>query len=52
VFVDGALEVRQEERVLFRTRSRTLVPHRSIALDAGWVRQVDLDGGPVTVSVA
>jgi thioredoxin reductase len=47
---DARLEVRQGDRVLWRARLRTLVPARSIALDAGWVRAVDRDGPVVTVS--
>jgi hypothetical protein len=50
-FVSGRLAVRQDERLLWAGRRR-LVPGRSIQLPAaGWLRRVDLAGGPVTVEV-
>jgi thioredoxin reductase len=48
----AAIEVRQDERVLWRARHRALVPARSIHADAGWLREVAPDGGPVRFSVA
>lgn len=50
VVADADLEVRQGERVLFRERRR-LLPSRSIDLDAGWLADVRVDGGEVTVRV-
>jgi thioredoxin reductase len=51
-FATGRLTVRQDARLLWAGRRRRLVPGRSIHLPAGWLSEVDLAGGPVTVEVA
>jgi thioredoxin reductase len=43
------LEVRQDGRLLTRSRPVRLVPGRPVHLDAGWLAQVDPAGGPVRV---
>jgi NADH dehydrogenase FAD-containing subunit len=48
---DGAIEVRQGERILHAERPRTLVPARSIHLAAAWLTRVDADGAPVAVRI-
>ena len=46
------LEVRQGPRLLHRQRSGlTLVPNRPVDVSARWGSRVDLDAGPVTVSL-
>lgn len=46
------VEVRQDGRVLHRGRLLgTAWPHRSVRVPAGWAREVDPAGGPVTVRV-
>jgi hypothetical protein len=44
------LEVRQDGRLLARSRRVRLVPERPVHLGAGWLGQVDLAGGPVRVT--
>jgi thioredoxin reductase len=46
------LEVRQDGRLLARSRPVRMVPGRPVHLDAGWLAQVDLMGGPVRVVLA
>lgn len=46
----GHLEVRQDERLLYRERAR-LRPGRSAQLAAAWVSQVNPAAGPVHISV-
>jgi hypothetical protein len=49
-FLDGAeVEVRQDERVLWRQRYRRLAPACSIHLAASWLAAVVADGGPIVV---
>ncbi len=48
---DASLEVTQAGRVLHRRRYPRLVPGRSIALEATWVRDVERNGSEVTVAV-
>jgi thioredoxin reductase len=43
------LEVRQDGRLLARTRPVRLVPERPVHLGAGWLARVDPAGGPVRV---
>jgi thioredoxin reductase len=43
------LEVRQDERLLYRERAR-LLPGRSVQLGAAWVSRLNSDGGPIHVS--
>ena len=43
------LEVRQDGRLLARSRLLRLVPGRPVHLDADWQARVDLAGGPVRV---
>jgi thioredoxin reductase len=43
------LEVRQDGRLLVRTRPVRLIPERPVHLGAGWLAQVDPAGGPVRV---
>jgi hypothetical protein len=43
------LEVRQDGRLLARTRPARLIPERPVHLSAGWLAQVDPAGGPVRV---
>ena len=45
------LEVRQDGRLLHRTRTR-LLPGRSVQLSGSWVGDVARDGGPVSVTAA
>jgi thioredoxin reductase len=45
------LEVRQGERMLWRRRVRRLMPGRSTPIPSGWIRAVDLAGGPIEVVV-
>ena len=44
------LEVRQDGRLLARSRPVRLVPGRPVHLDAGWQARVDPAGGPVRVT--
>ncbi len=44
------LEVRQDGRLLARTRPARLIPERPVHLGAGWLARVDLAGGPVRVT--
>ena len=44
------LEVRQDGRLLARSRLVRLVPGRPVHLDADWQARVDLAGGPVRVT--
>jgi thioredoxin reductase len=46
------LEVRQEDRVLARSRPVRLVPGRPVHLAAGWLPQADPSAGPVRVLVS
>jgi hypothetical protein len=46
------LEVRQDDRVLARSRPVRLIPGRPAHLGAGWLAQVDRAGGPVRVVVS
>jgi thioredoxin reductase len=48
---DARLEVSQGGRRLWQARYRTLVPRRSIALDATWIAAVDREGPEITVAV-
>ena len=43
------LEVRQDGRLLARSRPVRLIPERPVHLGAGWLTQVDPAGGPVRV---
>jgi hypothetical protein len=43
------LEVRQDGRLLHRSRPVRLVPGRAVHLDGGWLTRVDGSGGPVRV---
>jgi hypothetical protein len=43
------LEVRQDGRLLARSRPARLVPGRPVHLGAGWLGRVDPAGGPVRV---
>ena len=43
------LEVRQDGRLLARTRPARLIPERPVHLGAGWLARVDPAGGPVRV---
>jgi hypothetical protein len=43
------LEVRQDGRLLVRTRPVRLIPERPVHLGAGWLARVDPAGGPVRV---
>jgi thioredoxin reductase len=45
----GRLEVRQDGRVLARSRPARLIPERPVHLGAGWLAEVDPAGGPVRV---
>jgi len=45
------LEVRQDGRLLHRSRPARLVPGRPVHLGAGWLATVDRAGGPVRVAV-
>jgi len=47
-----ALEICQEGRVLWSGRVARLIPGRSASLRWGWIRSVDLAGGPVEVRIA
>jgi thioredoxin reductase len=46
------LEVRQDGRLLARSRPVRMVPGRPVHLEAGWLARVDLTGGPVRVAAA
>jgi thioredoxin reductase len=46
------LEVRQDGRLLARSRPARLIPGRPVHLDADWLAQVDSVGGPVRVVTA
>jgi thioredoxin reductase len=46
------LEVRQDGRLLARSRPVRLIPGRPVHLDAGWLPRVDPAGGPVRVVTA
>ena len=43
------LEVRQDGRLLARTRPVRLIPERPVHLGAGWLARIDPAGGPVRV---
>ena len=43
------LEVRQDGRLLARSRPARLIPERPVHLGAGWLARVDPAGGPVRV---
>ena len=43
------LEVRQDGRLLARSRPVRLIPERPVHLGAGWLAEVDPAGGPVRV---
>jgi NADPH-dependent 2,4-dienoyl-CoA reductase/sulfur reductase-like enzyme len=43
------VEIRQEDRVLWRGRLRRLIPGRSASLPAKWLGAVDLSGGEIAV---
>jgi hypothetical protein len=43
------LEVRQDGRLLARSRVTRLVPERSVHLRAAWLARVDPAGGPVRI---
>jgi hypothetical protein len=45
------LEVRQDGRLLARTRPVRLIPERPVHLGAGWLARVDPAGGPVRVII-
>jgi hypothetical protein len=45
------LEVRQDGRLLARSRPVRLIPGRPIHLDAAWLARVDPDGSPVRIAV-
>jgi thioredoxin reductase len=45
------LEVRQDGRLLARSRPGRMVPGRPVHLGAAWLAQADPAGGPVTVTV-
>ena len=45
----GRLEVRQDGRLLARSRPARLIPGRPVHLGAAWLPQVDPAGGPVRV---
>jgi hypothetical protein len=47
---DGAIEVRQGDRVVHRSRFRELVPNCSIRVDGGWMRDIAAAAGAVIVS--
>jgi thioredoxin reductase len=49
-FGRGGLEVRQDGRLLARTRARRLIPTRPVHLAAFWLGAVDPSGGPVRVT--
>ena len=50
VFRRGArLEVRQDGRLLARSRPARLIPERPVHLGAAWLDRVDPAGGPVRV---
>jgi len=44
------LEVRQDGRLLARSRPARLIPERPVHLDAGWLARVDPAGGPIRVT--
>jgi thioredoxin reductase len=46
---NARLEVRQDGRLLARSRPARLMPGRPVHLDAGWLVRVDPAGGPVRV---
>ena len=46
------LEVRQDGRLLARSRPARLVPERPVHLGAAWLARVDPAGGPVRVITA
>ncbi len=48
----AALEVRQDGRLLARSRPRRLIPGRPVHLAATWLAAVDPAGGPVHVAVS
>lgn len=45
-----ALEIRQDDRVLWRGRLRKLVPGRSSHVPSSWLSRVDLGGGEIEIS--
>jgi hypothetical protein len=46
------IEVRQDGRLLARSRPSALIPGRPVHLAGGWISQVDPAGGPVRVALA
>jgi hypothetical protein len=46
------LEVRQDDRLLARSRPVRLIPGRPAHLGSGWLSRVDPAGGPVRVAVS
>jgi len=46
------LEVRQDDRLLARSRPVRLIPGRPAHLGAGWLPRIDTAGGPVHISVS
>ena len=44
------LEVRQDGRILARSRPTRLIPGRPVHLSAAWLARVDPSGGPVNVT--
>jgi thioredoxin reductase len=46
------LEVRQDDRLLARSRPVRLIPGRPAHLGAGWLPRIDPAGGPVHISVS
>ena len=48
----GRLEVRQDGRLLGRSRPQRLIPGRPVHLPASWLPEVDPAGGPVRVATA
>ena len=46
-----AIEIRQEERVLWRGRLARVQPGRSASLPATWIASVDATGGPIEVGL-
>jgi hypothetical protein len=47
-----AVEIRQDERLLWSGRLTKVVPGRSSSLQCDWARNVELKGGPIEVAVA
>jgi thioredoxin reductase len=45
------LAVRQDDKLLARSRPQRLIPARPLCLPASWLTAVDLNGGPITVTI-